>query len=165
MFSIVVDFLWAPYECNLTEVLRRKQETRVPDVLVMGSGLWHMLHVTNASDYGEKLGEVRDVVEKVGVFRNLFWLGLPKLVYEMLNTEEKRIKMNEVVYESYEKEVEKSGFLRRDGGEFMLLDVGYLSGECGSDCTKDGMHYEKVVYDAAVQIMVNALLVESQQRV
>lgn len=87
------------------------------------------------------------------------------LVEALLNTEEKRMRMNRTVVSQYEEKVEKSGILTRDGGPFALLDVGLLSRECGFRCTEDGMHYDKVVYDAAVQVMMNALVIESEQRI
>lgn len=124
-----------------------------------------MLHVTNSTDYGENLKEIRRSAKEIGISEHAFWIGLPRLVEEMLNTEEKRARMNSTVQERYNEEVEKAEILRRDGGPFLLLDVGELSRECGRRCTVDGMHYDKVVYDAAVQVMLNALLVESQQRV
>ncbi|KAF4400919.1 hypothetical protein G4B88_013760 [Cannabis sativa] len=46
-----LDFVWAPYESNLTDLVTTfKQNRNSPDVLIMGSGLWHMLRVTNESD-------------------------------------------------------------------------------------------------------------------
>ena len=44
------------------------------------------------------------------------------------------------------------------------MDIGSLSWTCGIKCTDDGMHYDGVVYEAGVQIMLNALLIESHQR-
>ncbi|KAG4149172.1 hypothetical protein ERO13_D05G325801v2 [Gossypium hirsutum] len=47
-----LDFVWAPYVLNLTYLLTDfKTKKKYPDVMVMGAGLWHMLHVSNPSDY------------------------------------------------------------------------------------------------------------------
>nr|KJB71087.1 hypothetical protein B456_011G105200 [Gossypium raimondii] len=47
-----LDFVWAPYVLNLTHLLTDfKIKKKYPDVMVMGAGLWHMLHVSNPSDY------------------------------------------------------------------------------------------------------------------
>ncbi|XP_077219530.1 pmr5/Cas1p GDSL/SGNH-like acyl-esterase family protein [Tasmannia lanceolata] len=182
--GVKLDFIWAPYGMNLTDVLKKfKHDHRYPDVLVMGSGLWHMLHFTNASDYGLSLGAVRRLVEsllpvspKFGTdgpvtgsvlvqTPHIFWLGMPTLINSMLNTEEKIEKMNQMVCDAYDKELNESKLLRQSGGPLILLDVGLLSRNCGLQCTVDGMHYNGVVYDAALQIMLNALLIESQQRI
>jgi hypothetical protein len=47
----------------------------------------------------------------------------------------------------------------------LLLDVGKLTQGCGQQCTADGMHYDGEVYDAVLHIMLNALVIESQQRI
>ncbi|KAB2040962.1 hypothetical protein ES319_D02G117500v1 [Gossypium barbadense] len=47
-----LDFVWAPYVLNLTHLLTDfKTKKKYLDVMVMGVGLWHMLHVSNPSDY------------------------------------------------------------------------------------------------------------------
>lgn len=178
-----LDFIWAPYVTNLTSlVVKYKKRHVYPDILVMGSGLWHMLHFTNASDYGVSLGGLRSsvtsmlplssefgddeaVAGSVSVrSTHLFWLGMPTLVNSMLNTKEKKEKMTDLVWGEYEREVQGSGMLKHLGGPLQLVDIGSLSWNCGIKCTDDGMHYDGVVYDAGVQIMLNALLIESHQK-
>ncbi|XP_020234124.1 uncharacterized protein LOC109814169 [Cajanus cajan] len=182
-----LDFIWAPYVNNLTNLVVGFKRNRVyPDLLVMGSGLWHMLHFTNASDYGVDLGVLRSSVmsllpvssefgndEAVAVAvasvavrssPHLFWLGMPSLVNSMLNTAAKRERMTDIVWGEYEREVQGSGMLRQFGGPFQLLDIGSLSWNCGIRCTDDGMHYDGVVYEAGVHVMLNALLIESHQK-
>ncbi|XP_010923826.2 LOW QUALITY PROTEIN: protein ALTERED XYLOGLUCAN 9 [Elaeis guineensis] len=181
--GIKLDFLWAPFESNLTAILRDLHPgPRYPDVLVLGSGLWHMLHFTDSSEYGECLAAVKKAAASLlspvlpelrldGILASsvqpphMFWLGLPTLVAPMLNTEEKRERMNRTVWEAYDREVDESKILKRSGGPFLLLDIGLLSRGCGRRCTADGMHYDRVVYEAALHIMLNALLIESQQRI
>ncbi|WOK98841.1 hypothetical protein Cni_G07553 [Canna indica] len=171
--GLTIDFVWAPFESNLTTLLRglrRRSPAARPDVLVLGSGLWHMLHLTNSSLYGESLASLkRAAVALLSTAPaqppHMFWLGLPTLVNSMLNTEEKRVKMNETVWDEYDREMSESTILRSSGGPFLLLDIGLLSRGCGQGCTSDGMHYDGVVYEAALHIMLNALLIESQQRI
>ncbi|KAF7831141.1 uncharacterized protein G2W53_013474 [Senna tora] len=178
-----LDFIWAPYTTNLTDlVMGFKQKRNYPDVLVMGSGLWHMLHITNASDYGVSLQLLRSsitsllpispefgtdgpVTGSVSVRSpHLFWLGLPTLINSMLNTEKKREKMTDLMRVAYERELKESQILQQFGGPLQLLDIGSLSWNCGIRCTDDGMHYDGVVYEAAVHILLNALLIESHQK-
>lgn len=181
--GLKLDFIWAPYVSNLTDLmLRFRQNVNLPDVLIMGSGLWHMLHVSNASDYGvslqmlssslvsslpfsRELGNGGSVTGSVPIrSQHLFWLGMPTLINSMLNTEEKREKMNNLAFYSYNMELHKSRILRQAGGHFLLLDIHSLTQSCGPQCTEDGMHYDGAVYNAAVQIVLNALLIESNQK-
>lgn len=178
-----LDYIWAPYVVNLTNLMTGlKQNRSYPDVLVMGAGLWHMLHVNNASDYGVALELLRSSVVSLLPFSpelgtdgpltgsvsvrslHLFWLGMPMLINGMLNTEEKREKMSDEIWHSYDRALRNSRILRRYGGPFLLLDIQSLSWNCGPRCTVDGMHYDGAVFEAGVHILLNALLVESHQK-
>lgn len=170
-----LDFFWAPFVVNLTNLVQGFNQNRnFPDVLVMGSGLWHMLHFTNASDYRVSLQSLRThalslaPLEPVVPARSaphLFWIGMPTLINSMLNTEEKREKMTDALRAAYDKQLRKSNLLRKSSnGPFLLLDIESLSWNCGVRCTVDGMHYDLFVYEAALHIMLNALLIESHQK-
>ncbi|XP_062152414.1 protein ALTERED XYLOGLUCAN 9 [Alnus glutinosa] len=178
-----LDFVWAPYVTNLTDlVVGFKRNRNYPDVLVMGSGLWHMLHFTNASDYGVGLERLRSSVvsllpipPELGVdgpvagsasvrSPHLFWIGIPTLINSMLNTEEKRARMTDAMRVAYDEALRSSKLLMRSGGPLLLLDIQSLSWNCGVRCTEDGMHYDGAVYEAALHIMLNALLIQSHQR-
>lgn len=178
-----LDFVWAPYVTNLTDLMMEfKQSKNFPDVLVMGAGLWHMLHVTNSSDYSVSLRLLRNsVVSMLPVSPefgtdgpvtgsvsirspHMFWLGMPVLINSMLISEEKREKMKDAMRNAYDTELYGSKLLRRSGGPLLLLDIQSLSQKCGQQCTVDGMHYVGLVYEAAVHIMLNALLIESHQK-
>ncbi|KAJ3680416.1 hypothetical protein LUZ60_016694 [Juncus effusus] len=169
--AIKIDFLWAPFEQNITEILTRQIEPvkPYPDVLVLGSGLWHMLHVTNSSQYGNSLREIKNSIlslhSPMTLMPHMFWLGLPRLVNSKLSTEQKKERMNHETCEKYMRETREAKLLRRHGGPLMLLDVELLSQGCGARCTEDGMHYHNAVYDSILQIMLNALVIESQQRI
>lgn len=180
-----LDFIWAPYVSNLTDLMMGfKEKKSYPDVFVMGAGLWDMLHVNNASDYGVSLKSLKDSVvlllpvssafgnddgaaaNVVVPIRspNLFWLGMPKLISSMLNTDEKREKMSDGMCQAYSDELYRSKLLRQFGGPLFLLDIRSLSNNCGALCTTDGMHYHGAVYEAAIHIMLNGLLIESNQK-
>ncbi|KAM5558290.1 hypothetical protein ABKV19_020150 [Rosa sericea] len=177
-----LDFFWAPYASNLTTLVAGFNRNRnYPDVLVMGSGLWHMLHFTNASDYGASLQSLRthaaalvssseqheEAVTGSVLARpspHLFWIGMPTLINSMLNSDEKREKMTDVLRAAYDEQLRNSNLVRKSNGPFLLLDVESLSWNCGVRCTVDGMHYDMIVYEAALHIMLNALLIESHQK-
>ncbi|XP_060196080.1 protein ALTERED XYLOGLUCAN 9-like [Lycium barbarum] len=173
-----LDFIWAPYVSNLTDlVLGFEEKKSYPDVFVIGTGLWDMLHINNATDYGVSLKLLADLVvlllpvpsdfgaNLVSVRSpNFFWLGMPKLINLMLNTNEKREKMTDEMWQAYTDELYSSKLLRQSGGPLVLLDIHALSNKCGARCTTDGMHYHGVVYEAAVHVMLNGLLIESNQK-
>ncbi|XVE72018.1 hypothetical protein DITRI_Ditri11bG0005000 [Diplodiscus trichospermus] len=178
-----LDFVWAPYVVNLTHsIMGFKTKKSYPDVMVMGAGLWHMLHFANASDYDFALRMLKSSVVSLLPFSpelgmngpvtgsvsikspHLFWLGMPMLINGMLNTEEKREKMSDAMWHAYDRALGDSKLLRQTGGPLLLLDIQSLTWNCGPRCTTDGMHYDGAIYEAAVQIMLNALLIESHQR-
>jgi hypothetical protein len=170
-----LDFIWAPYISNLTHLILNLQRNRnYPDVLVMGSGLWHMLHFTNASDFALHLHSLTNSVVSLLPISSelevkspppphLFWIGMPTLINSMLNTEEKREKMTDTMRVAYDEALRRSKVLRQSGGPLLLLDMESLTWNCGVKCTEDGMHYQGAVYEAAIHILLNALLIQSHQ--
>lgn len=158
------DFVWAPYVENITSLVSGFGENRsYPNVFIMGAGLWHMLHVADSKDYGYLLRKLRRAMVSLGS-PHVFWLGMPTLINSMLNTEEKRDKMSDIARERYNEELYASKLLRGYGGPLLMIDVETLSRRCGRKCTVDGMHYDDIVYEAVVHILLNALLIESHQK-
>ncbi|CAI9753261.1 unnamed protein product [Fraxinus pennsylvanica] len=164
-----LDFKWKPYARRLTKLmLEFKKNEKYPDIIVMGAGLWDMLYETNASDYDVSLRSLRnslqDLNSKDGKVPHLFWLAMPKLISSKMTPEEKRHKLTEPRRSMYDNKVNASKILNKFGGPLLKLDIHYLSELCGPQCTKDGVHYDDVVYDIAVQIMLNAVLIESTHK-
>lgn len=182
---IKMDFVWAPFISNLTNLVVNLQHNQsYPDVLIMGDGLWHMLHVTNASNYLQSLLHLQKAVYSLfpvssyfnllptGTFTprpasnsgvpQMFWMNVPKLINPILNTAEKRQKLTNEICAHYHQELRVSRILQPKG-PLMLLDFYKLSKGCGIECTSDGMHYCSVVYDAAIQVMLHALLIATHQ--
>ncbi|PRQ32094.1 hypothetical protein RchiOBHm_Chr5g0042551 [Rosa chinensis] len=109
-----------PYALNLTTlVVSFNRNQNYPDFLVIGSGLQHMLHLTNASDYGASLQFTKDDAGSLVSFEqheeavitgsvlvrpssHLFWIGIPTLINSMLNTDEKRDKITDVLRVGYD---------------------------------------------------------------
>ncbi|BBN17245.1 hypothetical protein MPTK1_7g13020 [Marchantia polymorpha subsp. ruderalis] len=184
--NIRLQFVWAPFSVNLTRlVVEYRHNHTYPDVLVMGAGLWHMLHLTNSSHYGESLSQLQRAI--VSLFPSssytksltsanvvdtwskttlqvphMFWLNSPALIRSMLNTERKRERMTAETSQLYEDELRKSKLVRPEG-PMTLVNMKKLSQGCGPFCTIDGMHYNYATYEAAVHVVVNALLIATQQ--
>ncbi|MCO5592280.1 hypothetical protein L7F22_046279 [Adiantum nelumboides] len=182
---IKMEFIWAPYASNLTSlVVNLRHDRSYPDVLIMGDGLWHMLHMTNSSDYFQTILQLQKGLYSLfpassyfnllptGTFTpriasnsglpQMFWMNVPKLVNPILNTAEKRKKLTNELCKSYNQGLRSSRVLQPKG-PLMLLDLYEISKGCGIECTSDGMHYCSVVYEAAVQVMLNALLIATHQ--
>ncbi|KAL2613617.1 hypothetical protein R1flu_025309 [Riccia fluitans] len=131
--NIRLQYVWAPFSVNLTElVVEYRRNFTYPDVLVMGAGLWHMLHLTNSTDYGKSLSLLQSALlslfpspssrNSVYTWSNetlqvphMFWLNAPTLISSMLNTEMKRERMTAETCERYEEELRRSKLIRPEG--------------------------------------------------
>eukprot|EP00850_Spirogloea_muscicola_P017369 SM000148S01046 [mRNA] locus=s148:239667:241768:- [translate_table: standard] len=182
--GVRASFLWSPYPRNLTTTVGAlARNGTVPDVLVLGAGLWHMLWTPDADDYRDALTELREAVASLvenvtdassssageGVHDGgsndeamplrrqpaIFWLGLPELITGRLNTERKRAVMTAEALAAYEEALLASRLLLPDG-PCALVDLRALSRGCGGGCTEDGMHYDAATYGAAMQGILNA---------
>lgn len=169
--EIVFDFVWAPYVANITNALKDASNQGVlPDLIVLGAGLWDMLHITNDTDYVQGLSELREAItatrQSVALMKSgavetqdvphVFWVNIPTLIPHLLNTEAKRTRMTTKKCWAYNEAVQRSRILYPEGPA-MLIDMRNLSSRCGEECTADGMHYNDAVYQAAAQIALNAL--------
>ncbi|XP_075507314.1 protein ALTERED XYLOGLUCAN 9-like [Primulina tabacum] len=163
--GLKMDFLWRPFVSDLKELILDFNKTkRYPDLIIMGAGIWEMLYVNKAPDYGLKLEALRD--SNSGFLEGgmpVFWLGMPTLVNSKLNTELKRARLTDYVRRMYDDALRGSKILQQSGGPMFLLDLRLLSDLCGADCAADGMHYEEFVHDVVVQIMLNVLAIRSNK--
>ena len=58
-------FRWAPYAENLTHILQAwTAHSEAPTSVVMSAGLWHMLHITDASGYQQTLGTLKSAASR-----------------------------------------------------------------------------------------------------
>ncbi|EPS58947.1 hypothetical protein M569_15867 [Genlisea aurea] len=168
--GLKLDFIWAPYAANLsdyTSKLNHQDVNSSPDVIAMGAGLWDMLHINNATEYAISLKLLRDSLISLSTSRSLhhlFWIGMPKLINAKLTTPEKKRMMTAGMWDLYQNQVAGTKILKQSGGPLLNLDIHLLSSLCGEDGTVDGIHYDDSVYDAAVHVMMNALLIQSNQK-
>ena len=180
-----VNFVWAPYAENVTATLQGwRQQGQVPDVLILGVSLWHMLHVHDVSAYAASLAGVRAELDAIaGEGRNarvaIFWMSTTALITPKLLTEEKRARLTADQIDSYI--TAAAAVLSLPAGPpCQLLDVHRLtagafpqlhmlrppscgpthsarSPACGAACSEDGMHFHNATYDVLLQQWGNAL--------
>jgi hypothetical protein len=184
--NIKFQYKWTPFTVNLTNLIVDYRENMTyPDVLIMGGGLWHMLNFANATLYGQRLSQLRSALLALfpsksesrasWKFGNLgpwsrddlqvphmFWLNLPTLIHLWLNTEMKRARMGPAACAQYDEALMESDLVH-PGGPLTLIDLKKITHGCGSRCTHDGMHYNNATYQAAVHVMINTLLIATQQ--
>ena len=180
-----VDFVWAPYAENVTAALQGwRQQGQVPDVLILGVSLWHMLHVHDVSAYAASLSGVRAELDAIaGEGRNarvaMFWMSTTALITPKLLTDEKRARLTAGQIDAYNTAAWAALSLPA-GPPCQLLDVHRLtagappcaahvlgpscdpthsarSPACGASCSEDGMHFHNATYDALLQQWGSAL--------
>ncbi|KAK8588792.1 hypothetical protein V6N12_023206 [Hibiscus sabdariffa] len=133
--SMKLDFVWAPYVVNLIDLMT-DFETRksCPNAMVMGDGLWDMLHFNSAPNYEFAL---RMLKTKVVSLLSLS-TEVSVMINGVLNTEEKREKMGDAMWHAYDRALGVSKLLRQTGHSLLLLDSQSLTWNCGPHCTSDG---------------------------
>jgi hypothetical protein len=65
--GVRASFVWAPHVVNISARLAQWREERgpLPDLLVLSSGLWPLLHVGDPIQFGRDLAGVRHQLEQV----------------------------------------------------------------------------------------------------
>ncbi len=137
-------FVWAPYTDNITDALRTWHATgAVPDVVVVGAALWHMLHVGDPDAHSAELHRVAAAVEQLRQPRRgapaasssapappahrahaplFFWMSTTALVAHKLPTDYKRARLTPAQVAAYEARVRDERLLA-PAGPCVPLDV------------------------------------------
>mmetsp|Transcript_46244 Transcript_46244/g.117063 ORF Transcript_46244/g.117063 Transcript_46244/m.117063 type:complete len:378 (+) Transcript_46244:446-1579(+) len=158
--GIRASFFWAPYADNVTALVEQwVGAQQVPDVLVMGTALWHMLHVGAPADYSQRLTRLADALRRLHSQRvrpaNMFWFSVTHIVTAKLRTEQKRQQMTLANVDAYNTAIASSDILA--AAPLAMVDVTRLTGACGQSCTEDGIHFSDSTYDAAMQVILNTV--------
>jgi hypothetical protein len=162
--STSLEFKWAPLSVDIITKIKSLKASLpadnvgVPDLIVAGAGVWDKLHlsVTDEDQRSQEdaiktlAGELQSM-RKIGV--KIVWFVPPVINTMALNSDEKRSQISEGNIEEMrrmhaELGVPKSASFVLDGPNFTQDRV--------SD-SFDGVHYPNDVYDAGIQIVMNAL--------
>ncbi|KAL4439864.1 hypothetical protein ABPG75_002865 [Micractinium tetrahymenae] len=152
----------------------QQRRRRPPSLAVLSTTLWHLLHFTEAADFQAQLGQLRAAVEGLapaatGQGGGGSGTAGPRLVLasgtetfpNKMKTAEKQRTMTAANLDAYNRAIEQSGLLA-PSGPFSLLDLFPLTRSCGEECSTDGVHSLPVVYDAALQLLLNIGAAEGQ---
>jgi len=165
----VAHFVWAPEARDVVEVVKERllldsdgESTKdskfaSPDFLVAGVGLWHMLHEADANDFQRQIAEVKALLDDIDFKTTVpFWLTVSKPgPSHLMNSVKKQTHLTEDSWASYREATEKE--FSDDVSQTLAIDFGALTEKCGAKCSVDGVHVDETAYDAAVQILLNAL--------
>eukprot|EP00887_Chlorella_sp_A99_P000467 scaffold17.g467.t1 len=173
--TFAASFHWRPYPSNLTALVDewgRGGGRRAPDAALLSSALWHLLHVSNASEFGRELQQLRPAVTALaGPVRRLVLASVVETFPNRMSAAAKRRFMRPVAVDAYNHQLvaangtagNGSAPLLAAGGLFLLLDMFSLTQSCGEECSLDGVHSTPEVYDAAFQVWLNLLAWQGQQ--
>jgi hypothetical protein len=79
--DIRASFLWTPYPANLSAALAGWQPPNSsPDLVVMGNGLWPMLHSGDAAAFERELRDAARAATALASETPLLWMTIPSLV-------------------------------------------------------------------------------------
>jgi hypothetical protein len=163
----VFSLRWAPFPENATEVLEQWQMDsgsgkRVPDVVILSTSLWHILHLHNESLYTKQMNELRRVLEvsrknNAGGERMAFFhVNAPEVYSSKLVDIQKKTYMTPERIDAYNS-IQYSTLSHDMKRTSTLIDIFKITHECGSDCSLDGIHSTRHVYEVVVQMIFNIL--------
>ena len=98
---------------------------------------------------------------KSGTRTVAFWLTPSRTVPAKFADGRKRARMTPENGDAFARVAASSPLFERvapTGRTFVVpVDLGAITASCGEECTEDGIHYAPASYDAAAQIVANAL--------
>jgi hypothetical protein len=148
------EFYWAPMISNITDVVRQKDLVMRADLIVLGSAVWHALHVHNLNTYLKDL----DALDAVIVGKNatkkatLVWLQPTTIIDTKLVTTDKLQHMPEATLVTY-----REAFLNSSVAKTVQSVVDPTAACTGREAT-DGIHYGREVYKVIAQMAVNSYI-------
>ena len=165
----VAHFVWAPEAKDVVEVVKERllldsdgESTKdskfaSPDFLVAGVGLWHMLHQADPNDFQRQVAEVKALLDDIDFKTTVpFWLTVSKPgPSHLMNSVKKQTHLTADSWDLYRQATEKE--FSDDASQTLAIDFGALTEKCGAKCSVDGVHVDETAYDAAAQILLNAL--------
>lgn len=154
-------FVWAPYAGDVVEALEAREDA-APDLVAVSTSLWHVLHEDNVNEYKKSMTRLGSVLSRIAE-RNkdvvIVWLDTPMIVQDKLTDDEKRRKFTVANLEKFAKVKSDQSSVKvvKPAGAAIQIKIADLSAACGPECSVDGVHQSRVVYDAGAQILLSIL--------
>lgn len=154
-------FVWAPYAGDVVDALEAREDA-APDLVAVSTSLWHVLHEDNVNEYKKSMTRLGAVLSRIAE-RNkdvvIVWLDTPMIVQDKLTDDEKRRKFTVSNLEKFAKVKSDQSSVKvvKLAGAAIEIKMGDLSAACGPECSVDGVHQSRVVYDAGAQILLSIL--------
>ena len=154
-------FVWAPYAGDVVDALEAREDAS-PDLVAVSTSLWHVLHEDNVNEYKKSMTRLGAVLSRIAE-RNkdvvIVWLDTPMIVQDKLTDDEKRRKFTVSNLEKFAtvKSDQSSVKVVKPAGAAIRIKIADLSAACGPECSVDGVHQSRVVYDAGAQILLSIL--------
>lgn len=148
------EFYWAPMVKNITDIVRKKDLMKKADLIVLGSAVWHALHVQSIGLYLKDLDVLNAVIlgKNVTNKATLVWMQPTTIIDTKLVTADKLQFMPESTLVTY-----RQAFLNSSVAKTVQSIVDPTSACTGREAT-DGIHYGREVYKVIAQMAVNSYI-------
>ena len=156
--NVKMEFRWAPYVTNLTDVVDAiEAESDKPDLLVLGGGAWDRLH-TYLSDSDQDalhyaVSSLAQKLKRLNTEMPIAWVVPTTINSWALTSEAKKENIREDQIETFRELYRESGI--HDAVTFVLDGPSFTSQRVAE--SYDGVHYPLDIYDAGAQILANAM--------
>ena len=153
-------FTWAPYASDVVDALDAYGERDAPDLIVISTALWHVLHDESVSRYKTTMAALGARVRTIEAAHPkvvIVWIDAALVIRDKLVAEDKRVKFTDTNLARYAKirDDQKSTRIVLPAGPAVRVRAREITALCGAECSVDGVHYRPVVYDAVAQIILN----------
>jgi len=153
-------FTWAPYASDVVDALDAYSERDAPDLIVISTALWHVLHDESVSRYKTTMAALGARVRTIEAAHPkvvIVWIDAALVIRDKLVAEDKRVKFTDTNLARYAKirDDQKSTRIVLPAGPAVRVRAREITALCGAECSVDGVHYRPVVYDAVAQIILN----------
>jgi len=173
--TLTTRFIWAPYVANITSTLSQMKATKtVPDVLVVGAGLWDVLYVRDNDKAKSDIRHLKSALQGVqvlppapkktagapaaGAVRQrppiVAWVPPLTIIDKDLRTDDKKEFMTEAKVSEFRHIADSAGF--SDAVSFTIRPQSVCEGFSGMG---DGVHYQQGTYHVLAQIIANGVKV------
>lgn len=172
--TLTTRFVWAPYVANITSALSQMKATNtVPDVLVVGAGLWDVLYVHDNGIVKADIHNLKSALEGVQILPPapkkksgapvanvrqtppiVAWVPPLTIIDKDLRTDDKKELMTEAKVNEFRHLTDTAGL--GHAVSFTIQPQAVCEGFSGMG---DGVHYQQGTYHVLAQIIANGVKV------